>query len=111
MLLAGERDSRWPALRKKYIQAHPRCEACNTLQEVQVHHIVPVKKDPSKELDPFNLISLCKKGCHLKIGHGGSYQFFNPGCKEDALSLLKGKGTFEEISKVAKSRRERITKK
>ncbi len=77
------RDSRWPALRSAYLRAHPRCEACGTWQALQVHHIIPVSVDPSKELDCNNLMTLCKKNCHLKIGHSGNCKKFNPSVRID----------------------------
>lgn len=82
-LNAGERSSSWPSLRNRYISNHKRCECCGSLQDPQVHHIIPVNTDPSMELDYFNLITLCKKKCHLKVGHGGSYKHYNPKVRLD----------------------------
>jgi hypothetical protein len=105
----GERSSEWPALSKKYKAAHPRCAACGTLQGIQVHHIIPFHTDPSRELDESNLISLCKGkgGCHLKIGHGGSYQFYNPHARENAAEALAHPDQFSDIARSAKAHRRR----
>jgi hypothetical protein len=105
LLNAGMRDPRWPALRHKYIVVHPGCECCGTLKAPQVHHVIPVHKDPSKELDYSNLITLCKGGCHLKVGHGGSYKFYNPNCREDAALILHELSKQQEVMSKAKKNR------
>ena len=68
------RSSQWRSVRGAYLKLHPNCEACGadgTLGPIEVHHVVPFSTDPSLELDPTNLISLCRAGnnCHLNIGH------------------------------------------
>lgn len=50
---------------------------------LHVHHIVPFHVDPSKELDPTNLITLCGKYCHYTIGHLMDYKSWNPNVIED----------------------------
>jgi len=99
--MAGERSSQWPTLRKKYIYNNPRCACCGSLQDPQVHHIIPFKANPELELDYNNLITLCKRGCHLKVGHGGDYQCYNPLVREDV------KYTFEVA--VIEARKHRIS--
>ena len=59
-----QRSSQWPKIRKKHIEKQPCCMACGSCKKPEVHHIVPVHVDPSKELDPDNLITLCDKYCH-----------------------------------------------
>jgi 5-methylcytosine-specific restriction endonuclease McrA len=66
--LYGERSSAWPALRRKWLQDHGECSACGTKEDLTVHHIVLFSVDPSRELDPTNLITLCEKH-HFLIGH------------------------------------------
>lgn len=102
LFAAGARSSQWPKARNTYIALHPRCEACGTLQGCQVHHIIPVHVDASKELDQTNLITLCKKGCHLKIGHGGSYKFYNPNSRIDAKLAASNYPLAVEISRQAR---------
>jgi hypothetical protein len=48
---------------------------------------MPFHAEPALELDPTNFICLCmsKNECHVHIGHGGSYKFFNPNVEKDAL--------------------------
>ena len=89
---SSPRSGKWPAVRKHYLEAHPNCEACGhsekqSGQAIEVHHRVPFAADESKELDPDNLISLCRR-CHLLIGHLDSWKSFNPSVAEDADRLL-----------------------
>lgn len=101
----GERSPQWPALAKRYRAAHPRCAACGTLKGVQVHHVVPFATDPIQELDKTNLLTLCKGGCHLKIGHGGSYKHFNPNARADAQYALEHPEMYQEAVQRAKAHR------
>ena len=86
-LAARERSSRWDSVRREYLEQHPRCEACGGKVELNVHHIVPVHLCPDRELDPTNLITLCRWH-HLPLGHLGDYRAFNPLVREDAARNL-----------------------
>jgi len=74
------RSPHWAAVRRKHLKANSVCLACGSTSMLQVHHMVPFSDRPDLELDPTNLITLCmsRKECHLHIGHGGGYKFFNP---------------------------------
>lgn len=87
----AERSSEWPALRKKHINKHPCCQACGSCKKPEVHHIVPVHLDPSKELDPDNLITLCDKYCHFIFGHLMDYKSWNKDIVKDASWYLEAK--------------------
>lgn len=68
------RSPKWPSVRRKHLDANPYCAACGakaTEADLEVHHIRPYHLDPSLELDPNNLITLCRSGrnCHLYVGH------------------------------------------
>lgn len=68
------RSPKWPAVRQSHLARHPACAACGakaTEADLEVHHIRPYHLDPSLELDPQNLITLCRSGrnCHLNVGH------------------------------------------
>lgn len=76
------RDSGWNKLRDRYFAANPLCEMCGRKGK-QVHHIIPVFQDKSKELLWENLITGCKK-CHLDFYHLGNYRSWNESIKEDA---------------------------
>lgn len=62
------RSSQWAGVRKKHLKSFPVCLACGTKASLAVHHIIPFKIDPSKELEEANLMTLCKH-CHLVLGH------------------------------------------
>src|SRR5262245_55326469 len=70
------RSSQWPALRKRWLAEHPKCEGCGRTDELEVHHKVPVHVRPTRELDETNLMTLCQHptwNCHLIIGHCGDW--------------------------------------
>jgi len=90
----AKRSSQWPKVRAEHLKAKPNCEVCGSLNKTEVHHIVPFHEDPSKELDPKNLITLCEnweKGicCHLLIGHLGNYKNSNKDVRKDATTWRK----------------------
>ena len=83
------RSNQWPTVRKNHLKDHSVCAVCNSTVQLEVHHIVPFARDPEKELDPNNLITLCENSndgviCHLLFGHLGNYQYVNPSVVEDA---------------------------
>lgn len=89
--VVGEPRARgWPNLRAKHLQVHPECLACGQRDRLQVHHVVPFSVDPSKEMDPENLVTLCTDGpgncnCHLIFGHLGDFRSRgNPNVRRDA---------------------------
>jgi hypothetical protein len=87
--LSAKRSSKWPTVRARHIKANSTCAVCGGSDVLEVHHILPFHIDPSLELSPENLITLCesRKGglvCHLAIGHLGSYKNQNPTVREDA---------------------------
>lgn len=85
--LSTPRSSAWRALRKAHLEENPCCEACGSRKRVVPHHIVPFHVDPSRELDPSNLVSLCEGpvfNCHLFFGHLKRWGRHNPTVLEDA---------------------------
>lgn len=75
---ARARDSRWPAVAKAHLEQNPRCEVCDVDHDVDVHHRKPVHLYPELELDPDNLITLCRiNGCHFLFGHGRDWKAYN----------------------------------
>ena len=86
----AKRSPQWPRIRAEHLRKFPACAVCGeTKKNVEVHHCVPFSVDPSKELDPSNLITLCESGrngivCHRAIGHLGLYQSFNKNVKIDS---------------------------
>jgi hypothetical protein len=71
--LIQPRSKDWPKVRKEHLRLQPTCQACNSKTKLEVHHIVPVHIDPTKELVPGNMLTLCenpKTGfCHFIFGH------------------------------------------
>ena len=74
--LSNGRSPQWRAVRDRYAAAHPCCEFCGRAA-VDVHHIQPFHLFPTRELDPNNLISLCRPH-HFIYGHAGDSKCENP---------------------------------
>lgn len=86
------RSPKWRAVRRRWLKDHPTCAACGRRLFRQVHHKVPVHIDPSRELDPTNLITLCeipKVNHHLNVGHLGDWTRYNSNVVADAAAILK----------------------
>lgn len=84
----SNRSWQWKDVRKKHLESQPYCQACGRKDNLEVHHIVPVHINPSRELDGSNLITLCSKGCHLMFGHLMDYKSWNPHVVADCQSYL-----------------------
>lgn len=84
--LAG-RHWRWPRVRAEHLARHPACAACGRTRDVEVHHVEPVSLAPARELDPANLLTLCRR-CHLLVGHLDSWASHNPAAAADAAAWL-----------------------
>lgn len=82
------RSPQWSSIRKQYLIQHPCCEACGSCIKPEVHHIVPVHIDPTKELDINNLITLCDKYCHFVFGHFMNWKSWNDNIIDDAQAYL-----------------------
>ena len=70
------RSPKWRTVREAHLSHQPNCQVCNRDKDLEVHHIVPVHIDYTKELDANNLITLCSK-CHLIFGHLYDYKSWN----------------------------------
>ena len=82
------RSSGWGKVRRAFIKEHPLCAVCGHAGE-QVHHKRPFHLQPSLELDPQNLITLCTGHHHLLFGHLDDWKAFNPSVVEDSAAMLK----------------------
>lgn len=71
------RSYKWSAVRKEHLKKQPCCQCCGSCDKPEVHHIIPVHIDASKELDPDNLITLCDKYCHFVFGHFMHWKSWN----------------------------------
>lgn len=83
------RSPKWKTIRKNFLEENNSCAACGRTKKLEVHHIVPVHLDPSKELDIDNLIVLCDDPCHLLFGHLLDYKSWNSNVIEDSSSFLQ----------------------
>jgi 5-methylcytosine-specific restriction protein A len=75
------RSGSWATVRRHHLASNPRCLICGGTKNVEVHHVVPVSVDPSLELEPSNLRTLCDaKGreCHRIFGHLFNWHTYNP---------------------------------
>jgi hypothetical protein len=83
------RSPQWPRVRREHLATNPSCAACGTSKGVEVHHVIPFSHDPSLELDPGNLLTLCEpRGCHLRIGHNFDWRAMNPHAVADAQQQM-----------------------
>lgn len=78
----ARRSPHWSAYRKHFMQQHPECASCLRKSE-EAHHIVPFHVAPDLELNPTNLIAMCRR-CHLFVGHLGSWRRVNFSVAMDA---------------------------
>lgn len=95
----GDRSSKWPKVRDQFVALHPKCEACGSVLSLNVHHVKPFATNPDLELDPRNLITLCRDH-HFRVGHDPdgpwdpqrpSWSKANPRVREDCAAILAGK--------------------
>ena len=84
------RSSKWRNVRKEFIKNNDRCAACGSTRDLEVHHVIPVHIDKSKELDMDNLITLCAESCHILFGHLMDFKSHNPLVREDC-NLISNK--------------------
>lgn len=78
------RSYKWSSVRKEFLKLNPCCAICGSCMKPEVHHIIPVHMDSSKELEFDNLITLCDKYCHFIFGHLMNWKSYNPNIIEDS---------------------------
>lgn len=101
-----KRSSKWPKVEESFLKDNPTCAACGSTKHLNVHHKMPFHLDPSLELDPNNLITLCMdKDCHLLIGHGDNFKAYNPDVQNDAAIVHQDWSRFAEVCAAAKAKR------
>lgn len=79
------RSPRWPAVRRAFLAAHPACEGCGSRHDLEAHHVRPFHLWPEAELDPANLMALCRV-CHFVFGHLHDWASYNPAARADAAA-------------------------
>lgn len=83
-----QRSSHWHALQKAHLEKEPFCRWCGGVDDLQVHHILPVHVCKERELDPTNLITLCMapgRECHFVHGHLGGWWRYNRHIQLEAI--------------------------
>lgn len=86
--MGGPRSPQWPAVRARHLLAEPCCQACGRRTDLEVHHVEPFHVNPARELDPENLITLCRR-CHTLFGHLDDFRSWNKDVREDAGRMWK----------------------
>jgi hypothetical protein len=99
-----ERSPEWNRVRDRFLKEKPFCASCGGKKELQVHHIEPFHVRPDLELDYSNLVVLCmgRWDCHIKIGHGSSFKFFNKDVIPNATEIKNDPKSRHRIEKAAK---------
>lgn len=84
-----QRASQWRAVRDAHLAQESACAACGRTANLEVHHIIPVSFDETKQLDPNNLITLCAYPCHIVFGHLMNYHCYNRDVRKMAADYRK----------------------
>jgi hypothetical protein len=88
-VVAGvHRDPRWAAFECEHLKGK-RCLGCGRPDLLTLHHVVPFHRDQARELDPTNVVPLCRgpSFCHWHVGHGArSWESAIPDPREAAKS-------------------------
>ena len=85
------RSPHWPRVSRAHLAQHPTCAACGSRENLVAHHKTPVHVDPTLELEPDNLVTLCEgdgMNCHLTFGHLGHWWSWNKNVARDAARFL-----------------------
>lgn len=78
---------KWSKFLEEYWEKYPKeCSICGTRRRVELHHIVPRHIAPDRIFDESNVIALCRS-CHLRWGHLGDWDMWNPYIVDDAYRL------------------------
>lgn len=77
------RSPKWSTIRNQHLKQQPNCMLCGSPHKPEVHHIIPVHVDPTRELDQDNLVTLCDKYCHFIFGHLMNWKSWNPDIIKD----------------------------
>lgn len=105
-IVEGPRSSRWPTVRAEHLRKYPCCEICGKMDFAEVHHVKPFRTNPELELDPKNLVTLCRggKNHHFQFGHdpdgidgprSPNWKESNPYVLEDIKKYHRKRGTFD----------------
>ena len=60
-------DHKWRTMSERIRRQRPLCEDCEArgkvVPSVECHHVIAIKDDPTRRLDPSNVVALCGE-CH-----------------------------------------------
>lgn len=76
------RSPGWDRIRDHHVAVFPVCSVCGGRDHLEVHHVRPYHLFPELELDPGNLLTLCRVH-HFWFGHLGDWQAWNPEVRAD----------------------------
>lgn len=93
LLLLRENSQRWKKLKKEHLKKESECAVCGRRANLEVHHIIPVSFDASKQFDSNNLITLCATPCHFSFGHFFCYHCYNKDVRKMAAEFKKAMHT------------------
>lgn len=82
----AKRARGWRAFRSAHLKANPTCAVCGSRRTLEAHHVIPFHLAPDLELNPKNLLTLCRR-CHLILGHLGAWDRVNLTIAADAAYL------------------------
>jgi hypothetical protein len=78
----------WPEVRAAHLLREPDCVWCGTPLDLEVHHVIPVGVDPTKELDPRNLMTFCRHD-HWAVAHLTDWLSWNVHVRADVKRFRK----------------------
>lgn len=81
------RSPKWRSVRENHLKVEPNCIGCGLDFNLEVHHVLPYHLRPEFELEPTNLVTLCRD-CHWNIGHLRDWSLCNPHVVDDARAYL-----------------------
>lgn len=86
-------SARWKRLKAAHLKKEPECAVCGRNTNLEVHHIIPVSFDKSRQFDAHNLITLCATPCHFAFGHFFCYHCYNKDVRRMAAEFKKSMRT------------------
>lgn len=75
-VFGAPRSGQWRRVRDEHIRREPSCRACGRAKDLEAHHVTPVHAG-GPELDPENLVTLCRD-CHHSVGHAYDWKAWRP---------------------------------
>jgi len=64
-------------VRIEHLRVEPACIVCGTRVHVEVHHVEAFHAKPELELEPSNLVTLCRRD-HFVFGHLLDFRAWDP---------------------------------